>query len=52
MGPPTKFSGPAGGSPAAQGGPEISSLPKNVQKSRFLDKTRPGERGTNFDVDF
>ena len=48
MGPPKKFCGSAGGSPAAHGRPKSLLLPKNGPKSTFLDKIRPGERGTHF----
>jgi len=48
IGPPKNFCGSAGGSPAAYGRPKSLPLPKNGQKSIFLDKIRPGERKTHF----
>ena len=52
MGPSTKRFGSAGGLSMARRRPENSSLPKNVLKSKFLNKIWQRERRTNFDVYF
>ena len=52
IGPVKNFCGSDGGFPAAHDRPKSLSLPQNGQKSRFLDKIRPGEWGLIFACNF